>query len=114
MKIKNLIAVLFLAITLSMMVSCGEPKVPLTDEQIVYAGTWQAPGDLMIKISADGGGDFKLSSSNVTGGNIVFNDTSFVIGIFGIEENFVINQEPTETDGITSMVVNGITFTKAE
>jgi hypothetical protein len=114
MKFRNLIAVLFLAITLSMMTSCGEPRVPLTDDQIVYAGIWEAPGDLMIKISADGGGDFKLSSSNVSGGDIVFNENGFVIGFFGIEENFVIEQEPTEMDGLTTMVVNGIKFTKAE
>ena len=113
MKFRNLIAVLFLAITLSMMVSCGEPKVPLTEDQIVYAGVWEAPGDLMIKISADGGGDFKLSNTNVSGGNVVFNDTGFVIGLFGIEENFNVEQAPEEVDGVTSMVVNGITFTKA-
>lgn len=115
MKLKNYILILFLGITSTIMVSCGgSSRMPLTEDQLVYAGVWEAPGDLMIRISADGGGDFKFSGSNVTGGTATFTETGFKIGLFGIEKDFTINEVPFDEEGNTYMVVEGIKFTKAD
>ena len=115
MKLKSFFVILFLAITTTTMVSCGS-KEPLNEDQLIFAGTWTAPGDLMIKISADGGGDYEISGSNVTGGNTTFtqNLDTFKIGLFGIEETFAIDAAPYTEGETTLMKVNGVTYTKAE
>jgi len=95
------------------MISCGSSE-PLSQEQLVYAGVWEAPGDIMIKISADGGGDFKFSNTSVSGGSVTFTEDGFVIGLFGIEKTFEIEQAPFEEDGNTYMLVSGIKYRKAE
>jgi len=114
MKLKNFFVILFLAITTMVMVSCGS-KEPLSEDQLIYAGTWTAPGDLMIKISADGGGDYTMSGSNVSGGSVTFtqNIDTFKIGLFGIEEAFAIDAAPYTEGENTFMTVNGVTYTKS-
>ncbi len=113
MKFSKYLAILIIALTSTLMVSCGK-KTPLNEKQLVYAGTWTAPGNIMIKIAADGGGDFKMSNTSVSGGSVEFSDTTeaFKIGLFGIEKNFIVNKNPYSDEGNTVMVVNGITFTK--
>ena len=113
MNLKKYLIVLLLSIGSVIMISC-ESSVPLNEEQLVYAGVWEAPGDIMIKISADGGGDFKLSNTSVSGGNTTFTADGFVIGLFGIENTFVIEKEPFEEEGKTYMLVSGIKYRKAE
>ncbi len=92
--------------------SCGNKPQPLNESQLKYAGTWVAPGDISFTISADGSGNFKFSNSEVTGGNVMFNDSGFKIGLFGIEKYFIINQEPYDENGDLKIVVNGTRFKK--
>lgn len=106
---KNLV---FLPIILLLLISCGTKKTPLTESQLKYSGTWIAPGDIFFKISADGGGSFNFSNTKVTGGNVMFTDSGFTIGIFGIEKDFVVNKEPFSDKGDINIVVNGIKFKK--
>ena len=95
------------------LVSCGGiERQPLNESQLMYSGTWVAPGDISFTISADGGGSFDFSNSKVTGGNVMFNDSGFKIGLFGIEKNFIINKGPYDDDGELKMIVNGIKFKK--
>ncbi len=107
---KNYVLILFVSLIL---LSCnGGKRTPLKESQLKYSGTWIAPGDISFTISADGGGSFKFSNSSVTGGNVMFNDSGFKIGLFGIEKIFIINKEPFDDNGELNMIINGIKFKK--
>jgi len=106
---KKFLIILFVSFFL---VSCGEKQIPLNESQLKYAGTWVAPGDISFTIFADGGGDIKFSNSAVTGDNVMFNDSGFKIGLFGIEKKFIVNQKPYDENGNLKIIVNGIKFKK--
>jgi len=113
MNFKKYLFILIIGISTLAINSCGS-SVPLTDDQLIYVGHWEAPGDISISIAADGGADFKLSNTSVTGGNITFADNSFKIGLFGIENDFSIDKAPYEEEGVTYMVAGGVKYKKNE
>lgn len=87
-------------------------KVPLTEAQKPYAGKWTAADGTFVHIYLDGGGDFKMSSSNVSGGNAKIEGSTLTIGLGPIDKAFKIDEAPKEAGGKWTMKLDGVTYTK--
>ncbi|WP_224087160.1 DUF4333 domain-containing protein [Nostoc sp. MS1] len=92
-------------------VSCSSNKVPLSTQQQMYAGKWVASDGTFVNIYLDGGGDFKTSNSEVTGGTATITDKTLKIGLGPIKKEFKITQPPQEQNGKFTMQLDGITYT---
>jgi hypothetical protein len=93
-------------------VSCSTNKVPLSTQQQIYAGNWVASDGTFVNIYLDGGGDFKSSNTEVTGGTATITDKTLKIGLGPIKREFKITQAPQERNGRFTMQLDGITYTK--
>ncbi|MGB1248382.1 MAG: hypothetical protein ACPG4Z_05820 [Chitinophagales bacterium] len=101
-----LLAILFLTF-----ISCAD-KTPLSEENKDFAGKWFANDGTWIQIYNNGGGSFELSNSSVDGGATTITDSTVVIGLFGIDATFEINEKPYEEDGQWYMELDGNLYYK--
>lgn len=85
----------------------------MSGENKAYAGKWVAADGTFVHIYLNGGGDFKLSNSNVTGGSATFTDSTLTIGFGPIKKEFSIDQPPTESDKGMTIVLDGIEYVKS-
>lgn len=107
--------VLVIAICFVSFLSGCAKKEALPDDKKSYAGRWVADDGTFVQIYLDGGGDFKTSNSNVTGGNATFKDNKLHIGLGPIEKAFVITEGPKEgTDGVWILTLDGNRYTKSK
>ena len=107
---KNVVGVLILGLVF-LLASCGS-KTPLTNEQKIYAGKWVANDGTWLQIYNDGGGDFKKSNSNVTGGNAVITESTITIGLMGLDTEYEITKSPYELEGDWFMELDGDLYFK--
>ncbi len=109
---KSLVFMLSVLIAAAL-IGCGK-KVPLPDDQKVFAGKWVADDGTFVTIYLDGGGDLKTSNSNVTGGNTTIAGDSLTIGMGPIKKTMKITEKPKETGGKKVLVLDGIPYTKQQ
>ena len=105
------VLVIALIALVTVFTSCGS-KTPLTEDQKEYAGKWFASDGTWLQIYNNGGGDFKMSSSNVTGGSTVITDNTITIGLLGLDTEFEIDESPYELDGAWYMELDGNLYIK--
>ena len=107
---RNILIIALVAVA-AVFTSCGS-KTPLTDSQKIYAGKWVANDGTWLQIYNNGGGDFKQSNSNVTGGSATITDNTITIGLFGINSEYSIDKVPFEENGVWLMELDGNTYQK--
>jgi hypothetical protein len=108
------ILVLVIAVTFVGFLSACAKKEPLADDKKDYAGRWVAGDGTFVVIYLDGGGDFKTSNSNVSGGNAKFKDNKLVIGLGPIEKEFVVSEGPKQgANGAWVVTLDGNAYTKS-
>ena len=81
-KFSGVLLVIVIAISLA---SCGK-KVPLSEDQKVFAGKWTAADGTFVHIYFDGGGDLKTSNSNITGGKAIIAEDSLTVALGPIKK----------------------------
>jgi hypothetical protein len=67
---------------------------PLSPDQLVFAGEWSGKKGSLIRIQADGRGDFKSGHSYVTGGTVRIQEKSLSIGTMGLSRTWHIDKPP--------------------
>lgn len=98
----------------SLLSACAK-KEALPEDKKSYAGRWVADDGTFVQIYLDGGGDFKTSNSNVSGGNTTFKDNTLHIGLGPIDKAFVITEGPKEgPDGVWILTLDGNAYTKSK
>jgi hypothetical protein len=110
---KKTLALLFSVIIAVVLIGCGK-KVPLPDDQKVFAGKWVADDGTFVTIYLDGGGDLKTSNSSVTGGKTTIAGDSLTIGMGPIKKTMKIIEKPKEVGGKKVLVLDGITYTRQQ
>ncbi|MBP7734578.1 MAG: hypothetical protein KA369_01265 [Spirochaetes bacterium] len=95
------------------LIGCGK-KVPLPDDQKVFAGKWVADDGTFVTIYLDGGGDLKSSNSSVTGGRTTITGDSLTIGMGPIKKTMKITEKPKEVQGKKILVLDGISYTRQQ
>jgi hypothetical protein len=108
---KKTVALLFSLVIAAALFGCGK-KIPLADDQKVFAGKWVADDGTFVTIYLDGGGDLKTSNTNVTGGRTTITADSVTIGIGPIKATMKITEKPKDLGGKWVMVLDGIKYTK--
>ena len=106
----TLVATLALAAML-ICVSCFPKETPLTESQKEYAGKW-VDGESWIEIERDGGIHCSLEKLNVLGAGLTITEGKMVVDAGLFEQEWSIDQEPTEEDGVWTMKVDGRLFTR--
>lgn len=109
---KSLVLVLSIILAAAL-IGCGK-KVPLPDDQKVFAGKWVADDGTFVTIYLDGGGDLKTSNSSVTGGKTTITGDSLTIGMGPIKKTMKINEKPKDAGGKKVLVLDGITYTRQQ
>ena len=107
---RRLLFISFVIIS-TVLTSCGS-KTPLTESQKVYAGKWVTNDGTWLQIYNNGGGDFKQSNSNVTGGSATITDKTITIGLFGINSEYTIDTPPYQENDIWYMELDGNVYQK--
>ncbi len=102
----------FIACLFTLLLSSCVDKTPLTKEQEVYVGHWQAMDGTYFEIFLDGTGNVKKASKSITGGAVNFRESGFEIGLFGISESYNVTEGPVEKEGYWMMVANGNEYRK--
>lgn len=88
---------------------------PLSPDQLVFAGEWSGKKGTLIRIQADGRGDFKSGHSSVTGGNVRIQDRSLSIGTMGLSRTWHIDKPPhLENDSWTMELDNEVFVRRGE
>lgn len=100
-------AVLVLAISLA----CGG-SAPLTAAQTDWAGSWVAADGTTVQVFLDGGGSFQGSNTQIDGGSTTFEGDSMTIGFGPISKEFHVDQAPAEIDGVWTVTLDGIVYTR--
>ena len=106
----------FLAILLTalLLTACSQPLPP---GKRGYAGHWQGEGMFLI-ITADGRVSFKRTSGGVSKSIDApvkaFHGDDFEVGFAFMSTHFKVEQPPRETEGIWTMVVDGVTLTRLQ
>ena len=87
----------------------------LTEDQKVFAGTWQGTGSNVIYITEKGSGDCEVNGVSVENGSVTITENTLVIGLFGIGKEFSIDEHPYQAgDGSWTMVLSGEVYQKIE
>lgn len=107
---KKIITLVIIGITL-FLISCVN-KTPLTEEQKEYAGKWETNDGTWVQIFNNGGANFEQSNSSVTGGAVTFKEHVIEIGLMGITNEYAIETEPYEEDGVWKMKLNNNIYIK--
>ena len=92
---------------------CGLEKTPLSEEHLVFVGSWSGDDGTSLVIRADGGGDLKIkrsTSKELSGGSVVFEGETLKIELLGMKQVFTIDEAPEE--GGSSMILSGEKFTR--
>jgi len=88
---------------------------PLSPDQLVFAGEWSSKKGTLIRIQADGRGDFKSGHSSVTGGNVRIQERSLSIGTMGLSRTWHIDKPPhLENDSWTMELDNEVFVRRGE
>ncbi len=90
--------------------SCGK-KVPLADDQKVFAGKWTAGNDF-VTVTADGGGDLKVGGTTITGGKTAIAGDMLTVSMGPIKKEMKVTKKPAEDGGTWSMELDGVVYTK--
>jgi hypothetical protein len=104
-------AVILITLAFAFTLGCVK-KIPLGDDQKVFAGKWVADDGTFVTIYLDGAGDLKTSNTNVTGGSSTITADSLTIAMGPIKKTMKITEAPKEKDGKWTMVLEGIKYTK--
>jgi len=83
---------------------------PLLAHQIAYVGEWQGNQGSLIRIHAEGRGDFKTRNSSVTGGVVTIEERTLSIGFLGISRTWHVDVPPHVKDGVWVMELDGEKF----
>lgn len=109
---KRILVSVIAIICVGFLSACAK-KEPLADDKKDYAGKWVATDGTFVQVYLDGGGDFKTSNSNVSGGNTKFKDNKMIIGLGPIEKEFIITEAPKQgADGIWVVTLDGNVYKK--
>ena len=95
-------------IPLLFLMACN--RVPLTEEQKVYAGMWQSRNGSWISISEDGAASLQLPNLSIEGGSIVFTQEGFTIGLGPIKKTFVVTEAPKRKDPYWHVMLNDVEY----
>jgi|GEM_PF-730272 len=87
-------------------------STPLLSDQINFVGEWFGKNGTLIRIRPDGRGDFKTSSSTVTGGRVRIEGESLSIGMLGLFKTWHVDTPPGIVDGAWTMTLDGEVFVK--
>jgi hypothetical protein len=85
---------------------------PLPPDQLIFAGEWSGKKGTLIRIQADGRGDFKSGHSSVTGGNVRIQERSLSIGTMGLSKTWHIDKPPHLEDDSWMMELDNEVFVK--
>ena len=107
---KKLITILLLSLV-TVFTACA-PKIPLSESQQSYIGTWMKADGTWLRISANGRGDFEMSNSNVSGGAVTITEEKITIEILGKKSNWRIDKPPFQEDGYWLMDLTGNIYEK--
>jgi hypothetical protein len=108
---KRVVGVLCIIAIAAAISGCGK-KIPLSEDQKIFAGVWLAANNSSVTIYLDGGGDMKTPNSSITGGTATITAEAITIGVGPIKTTLAITEKPKESGGKWVMVLNGITYTK--
>lgn len=108
---KKTAAFVFALVIAAALAGCGK-KIPLAEDQKVFAGKWVADDGTFVVVYLDGGGDLKLSNSSVTGGRTTITADSLTIGVGPIKSTLKITEKPNNPGGRWVMALDGIRYTK--
>jgi hypothetical protein len=90
-------------------------SAPLRPDEIAFAGEWRGRQGTVIRIQADGRGDFRSQQKSVTGGRVRIEGDSLSIGIMGLRKTWHIDVRPHLQNGDWSMQLDGeVFFRKAD
>lgn len=90
-------------------------SAPLKPDEIGFAGEWRGRKGTVIRIQADGSGDFRSRKSSVTGGRVRIEGNSLSIGVMGLGKTWHIDVRPHLQEGSWSMQLDGeVFFRKAD
>lgn len=107
---KKIITLLVFSLAL-LFTSCVE-KIPLTEDQLVYAGKWVTNDGTWLQIFNNGGANFEQSNSSVTGGAVTFKEGVIEIGLMGIANEYTIDKAPYQEYGVWEMELNNSVYIK--
>jgi hypothetical protein len=110
---KKTLVLLFSIVALAAVIGCIK-KVPLTDDQKVYAGKWVADDGTFVTIFLDGGGDLKTSNTSITGGKATITADTVTIAMGPIKKDMKLTEKPKDAGGKLVMVLDGIKYTKQQ
>ena len=96
--------------TVILLSSCGGE--PLTEEQEVFAGYWEAEDGYWLQIYLDGGGDFEMPSTTVNGGTTIITDSTLAITVIGLGATFSLDAPPKLVDNRWVMQLDGVYYFK--
>ncbi|MFZ5867334.1 MAG: hypothetical protein ACOYXY_15730 [Thermodesulfobacteriota bacterium] len=85
---------------------------PLPAHRIAYVGEWQGNQGTVIRIRADGRGDFKTRNSSVTGGVVTIQEDSLSIGFLGLSRKWHVDVAPHVEKGVWIMELDGEKFVR--
>jgi hypothetical protein len=83
---------------------------PLRPDEVAFAGEWRGRKGTVIRIQADGRGDFRRQGSSVTGGRVRIEGNSLSIGVMGLGKTWHIDVRPHLQNGNWSMQLDGEEF----
>jgi hypothetical protein len=87
---------------------------PLSPDQLVFAGEWSGNKGTVIRIRADGRGDFKSGHSSFTGGNVRIQEKSLSIGTIGLSRTWHIEKPPHLENDSWIMELDNEVFVRRE
>ncbi len=112
-RLSSLLAPLVLALTLA----CGSLEAtPPPNEDFV--GRWATKdGSAQLAISPEGHVTYHrkqgASTTSIDAPAQAWTETRFTVGVFGIETDFTIDGAPRQVEGVWTMTVDGLEYTRA-
>ncbi len=85
---------------------------PLRPHQLVFVGEWSGKKGTVIRIKANGRGDFRSYHSSLTGGNVRIEERSISIGTMGLSKTWHIDKAPHLEDGNWIMELDNEVFVR--
>jgi hypothetical protein len=85
---------------------------PLPPDQFVFVGDWSGKKGTLIRIQANGRGDFKSQHSSLTGGNVRIDHGSLSIGSMGLSRTWHIDKPPHIENGNWKMELDNEEFVR--
>lgn len=84
-----------------------------------FVGAWASKdGNHVLAISVDGDVSYRKSEdgihTSIDAPAQVWGDSSFTVGAFGVTTNFTIDVAPRLVEGVWTMTIDGVEYTRVE